>query len=586
MFINKNLIDFAENYQQKLLLVSFLQVLATLTLSAISLLTAFIVKILIGNFAAPVFDNIWSIFIAVFLLVIIRFTISKYASVQALKCSVGIKRNLRIRLLKKIFVLGPAYTGKNRTGDIVSTIWAKVEWLNDYYAKYVPSAISAIINAIIIFFVLFSTDSLVAITCLLFSACVLICPIAFYKIMKDKGFKEAAASAKYYSDCLDGIQGVVTLKSFNSNERQKEKIHNQGEILRKTIMQHMSITFLENLSLEFFARLGAAATVVVGIIRALNGNMEIGNLAYILFLSTACFNPMFTMISAWHMGYRGATGAEKIFDILKQDTRVSLFNKFEKEIDNLNYLKNNNNNSNLNVSFNDVNFFYTRKENQVLKNITFNIPNGTTLALVGPSGSGKSTIANLLSGFYRTDTGFIRVGDKILNEENVLAIQNQISAVWQENYLFYGTCFDNILLGNPHATYEEVINAAQKANIHDFIISLENGYDTLLGERGVRLSSGEKQRIAIARAFLKDTPLIIFDEATSALDRKNEIAIQNSFNKLKAGKTTLVIAHRLETIKNAEQILVLSDGFIEGSGTHKELLEKSDFYQKLMLIQV
>ena len=167
-----------------------------------------------------------------------------------------------------------------------------------------------------------------------------------------------------------------------------------------------------------------------------------------------------------------------------------------------------------------------------------------------------------------------------------MAIQNQISAVWQENYLFYGTCSDNILLGNPQATFGEVINAAKKANIHDFITSLENGYDTLLGERGVRLSSGEKQRIAIARAFLKDTPLIIFDEATSALDRRNEIAIQNSFNQLKAGKTTLVIAHRLETIKTAEQILVIKDGYIQGMGTHQELLEKSNFYQKLMSIQL
>ncbi|MCD5413588.1 MAG: ABC transporter ATP-binding protein/permease [Clostridiales bacterium] len=586
MFINKNLIGFAGNYKKKLLFVSFLQALQTLTLSAISLLTAFIVKRLIRNFEATVFDDLWSIFVAIFSLVILRFAISKYASVQALKCSVGIKRNLRTRLQKKIFVLGPAYTGKHRTGGIVSTIWSKVEWLNDYYAKYVPSAISAIINTIIIFAILILIDPIVAITCLLFSAAVLVCPIAFYQIMKDKGFKEASASAKYYSDCLDGIQGIVTLKSFNSNDKQREKINNQGEILRKTIMQHLSITFLENLTLEFFARLGAAATVVVGIVRALNGNMEIENLVYILFLSTAWLNPMSAMISAWHKGYRGATGAEKISDMLKQDTSISLFNKFEENIDNLSYLINNDNNRNLDVSFIDVNFFYNKKEKQVLKNISFNIPNGTTLAIVGPSGSGKSTIANLLCGFYRTDTGSIKVGDKILNEENVLSIQNQISAVWQENYLFYGTCYDNILMGNPNATHEEVINATKRANIHNFIMNLENGYDTVVGERGVRLSSGEKQRISIARAFLKDTPLIIFDEATSALDRRNEIAIQNSLNKLIAGKTTLVIAHRLETIKNAEQILVLRDGFIEGTGTHKELLGKSNFYQKLMSIQV
>ena len=206
-------------------------------------------------------------------------------------------------------------------------------------------------------------------------------------------------------------------------------------------------------------------------------------------------------------------------------------------------------------------------------------------ALVGPSGSGKSTLAHLLAGFYVVENGYISIGDTILDKDTVGFFQDQISAVWQDSHLFYGTVFENILLGKPDATDDEVYAASMKANLHDFVVSLPEGYGTMIGERGMRFSGGERQRVAIARAYLRDAPILIFDEATSALDRQNEIDIQRSFKKLREDRTSLVIAHRLSTIKDADETCVIEKGRIVALGKHRDLMRESGLYRQLMLGQ-
>ena len=230
------------------------------------------------------------------------------------------------------------------------------------------------------------------------------------------------------------------------------------------------------------------------------------------------------------------------------------------------------------VSYEDVSFHYSDDETLVLDHISFKIPAGRSIALVGPSGSGKTTICSLLPRFYDATGGRITVDGQDVRKLTLESLRNQIGLVQQDIYLFGGSIKENIAYGKPSASMDEIIDAAKKANIHDFIMSLPDGYDTFVGERGTRLSGGQKQRISIARVFLKNPPILILDEATSALDNESERWIQKSLEELSKNRTTITIAHRLSTIRNADEILVVADNGIAERGTHEELLARNGIY--------
>lgn len=284
---------------------------------------------------------------------------------------------------------------------------------------------------------------------------------------------------------------------------------------------------------------------------------------------------MTTLISAWHMGYRGVTASYSIEELLDAPVRLSLTAHAQADALRSGDFQGG-------IRFEHVSFAYSEADGSVLRDVSFVIPHRTTTALVGASGSGKSTVAHLLAGFYPIEQGAVFVGNRQLNARSVSSIQDQIAAVWQDCHLFYGTVEENIRIGKPNATWEEIELAAQKASIHDLIVRLPQGYQTQLGEQGLRFSGGERQRVALARAFLRDAPIVILDEATSSLDRKNEMNIQQSFKQLSEGRTALVIAHRLATIQNADQIIIMADGRIRAVGTHQALLRSSQAYRNLM----
>ena len=230
------------------------------------------------------------------------------------------------------------------------------------------------------------------------------------------------------------------------------------------------------------------------------------------------------------------------------------------------------------VSYENVSFRYEGEEESVLQNISFNIPAGRSVALVGPSGGGKTTICSLLPRFYDVTGGKITIDGKDIRTLQLKSLRNHIGIVQQDVYMFYGTIKDNIAYGRPNASMDEIIAAAKRANIHDFISQLPEGYDTFVGERGTRLSGGQKQRISIARVFLKNPPILILDEATSALDNESERHIQKSLEELAKDRTTITIAHRLSTVRNADEIIVIDEEGIRERGTHKDLLEKNGLY--------
>jgi len=237
------------------------------------------------------------------------------------------------------------------------------------------------------------------------------------------------------------------------------------------------------------------------------------------------------------------------------------------------------------ITFENVTFQYEENTEKVLNQINLNVPAGAYMALVGSSGAGKSTLCSLIPRFYDVTGGTIRIDGKDIRDVKLKSLRNQIGIVQQDVYLFAGTIMENIRYGKPEATEEEIIVAAKNANAHEFIMSFPDGYNTDIGQRGIKLSGGQKQRLSIARVFLKNPPILIFDEATSALDNESEKVVQDSLEKLAANRTTFVIAHRLSTIKNAEKILVLSEDGIEEEGTHEELLAKKGIYEHLYMMQ-
>ncbi|NLJ65642.1 MAG: ATP-binding cassette domain-containing protein [Christensenellaceae bacterium] len=576
MFINRKLLSFIKSNCLGVALSCLMQVIITLLGTLIALGSALCVCFIQGQEKILFFTSLWQVLLCIALLLFVRHVLSQKKAIIAEKSSIALKTRLRELLLKKLFTLGPAHTLAKRTGDTASILYTRVLLLKNYYTAYLPSAVSAICNAVIILLVLAVFNKLTAALCAFACLGIFVCPMLFYRIMHKRGEKEMALHGKYYSDCLDSLQGMNTLKGFNASKRQIKKIAQSGEELRKAIMAQLQITMLENVVSHFFIALGTSFAVAVAAQQTYAGNMLPEQLPYALFLISACFAPMATLLNAWHLGYQGVTASTSIAQLLDEPVHFALPLEPAKPIDKQTSTDRND------ICFINVSFAYEVEEGVVLKDISFEIPEGTSLALVGPSGAGKSTAAHLLAGFYPIKQGSISVGDVPISENSLPSIQGRIAAVWQDSHLFYGTIEENIRMGRQNASIEDIQQAAIKAGIHGFINALPDGYKTMVGERGMRLSGGERQRLVMARAFLRDTPILILDEATSSLDRENEELIQRSLLKLRQGKTVLMIAHRLATIQSADKIILLDEGRIAAQGTHEELLASSPLYNKLM----
>lgn len=368
----------------------------------------------------------------------------------------------------------------------------------------------------------------------------------------------------------DNFSGIRVVKSFANEdvENGKFKIGNDGFLSsKKNNYRYMGMF---QAGIQAFNTLITVCVIIVGCVLIARDNLNVSDFVTFLLYINVFTDPIKTLVDFTEMFQNGYTGFERFREIMDIEPDIQDDPDAEElgDVDG-------------NIVFDDVSFSYNDNSGEVLSNVNLDIRPGQYIALVGSSGAGKTTLCSLIPRFYDVDSGRILIDGHDIRHLKQRSLRNKIGIVQQDVYLFAGTIYENIAYGRPGATREEVIEAAKNANAHDFIMSLEDGYDTDIGQRGIKLSGGQKQRLSIARVFLKNPPILIFDEATSALDNESERIVQESLEKLAANRTTIVIAHRLSTIRNAEKILVLTEDGIAESGTHEELLHKGGVYEQL-----
>jgi ATP-binding cassette subfamily B protein/subfamily B ATP-binding cassette protein MsbA len=372
----------------------------------------------------------------------------------------------------------------------------------------------------------------------------------------------------------DNISGIREIKAFTREDIELIRVGNGIDNYRRSQMKALKLMAIFQPFMDFTSSVGQLLVIFFGGRMAYEGLLSVADLvAFFLYLESF-YSPIRNLGNAWEQVQESMAGFERISELLIEEPDV----------------KNPKSPVNVDVqiapeiSFNNVNFHYQQGDN-VLKNINLDIPSGKIVALVGPTGVGKSTLVSLIPRFYDVCSGSITLNGTDLRQLDFKALRSQISIVLQDVFLFHGTVRDNILFGNPEATEEEIIDAAKIANAHEFITQLPLGYDTLIGERGVKLSGGQRQRLSIARAVLKNTPILILDEATSSVDTETELLIQEALERLMVGRTTIIIAHRLSTVRNADKIVVMEGNQITEMGKHQELIDKGGLYYRLFTVQ-
>lgn len=386
--------------------------------------------------------------------------------------------------------------------------------------------------------------------------------------MKDAFMRSRKSIAKINADLESSISGIRVTKAFTNAEKETEKFEKGNKEFVKSRKDAYKAMGQFHSTTSFVTDIFNVIVLIAGGIFLYKGEITFADYSAFIVSVNLFLTPVTTLINFMEQYQNGVTGFERFIEIMDAEP--------EKEKENAKTIKK----LKGNIEFENVSYGYDGEKN-VLKNIDLKINQGQTFALVGSSGGGKTTICHLIPRFYNVKNGKIKIDDCDINNITADSLRKNIGIVQQDVYLFNSSIKENILYGRLDATEEEVVEAAKKANIHDYIMSLENGYETQIGERGVKLSGGQKQRLSIARVFLKNPSILILDEATSALDNATETLIQSALNELCKGRTTIVVAHRLSTIKNADEIAVVSDGKIVEKGTHNELLKLNKEYAKL-----
>ena len=480
-----------------------------------------------------------------------------------------VQERLRQTLYAQVAELGPAHFARARTGDVMLSLVEGVQQLETYFGQYLPQLFVSAITPLFIFGFVAFVDLPVALVLLIAALTALLAPALWHGRDRSASLARNRAYAAFGADFLDAVQGLATLKAFGqSGARARQLELRARELFRSTMWVLGSNTLARGITDTVIA-VGAAAALALGAWRVSTGAMSVPALLVILMLGVEVFRPLRELRILLHQGMLGLSAARGIFALLDARPVVSDRPAGPEPAD-------------AGMAFEGVTFAYPGGRRPAHVELSFQVRPGERVAIVGPSGSGKSTIARLLLRFHDPDRGRVAIGGRDLRELSLEQIRSRVALVSQDTWLFHGTVEENIRMGKPDASADELRAAARAANAEEFILRLPQTYDTVVGERGVRLSGGQRQRIAIARALLRDAPILVLDEALSSVDAESEALIQSALDRLMRGRTTLVFAHRLSSVVGADRILVLDQGHLVEQGTHAELIGRGGAYTRLM----
>ena len=499
-----------------------------------------------------------------------KFFIGNYGHVMGAK----IEYNMRAEIFDHFQKLSFSFYDDQKVGQLMSRITTDLFDITELLHHGPENIILSVIKIVGAFLILMSINPVLALAAFIVLPFMFAFAYFLNKKMRRAFRQNRVKIAEINAQIEDNLSGIRVVKSFANEAIENEKFRqgNDGFLAAK----RNSYLYMGG----FQAGVGSFTTLIqinvilAGTVLIALGNVNVTDFVTFLLYISVFTDPIRTLIDFTEQFQNGYTGFERFMEIMKIEPDI----KDSENAVELTDVKGN-------ITFEDVSFRYEENAETVLNHINLSVPAGAYMALVGSSGAGKSTLCSLIPRFYDVTAGSVKIDGKDVRNLTLKSLRNHIGIVQQDVYLFAGSVYDNILYGRPDATKEEVIEAAKNANAHEFIMSLPKGYETDIGQRGIKLSGGQKQRLSIARVFLKNPPILIFDEATSALDNESEKVVQDSLEKLAKNRTTFVIAHRLSTIKNAEKILVLSEDGIEEEGTHEELLAKKGTYEKLYNMQ-
>ncbi len=484
-----------------------------------------------------------------------------------------VKARLHHRLYRHALDLGPGHFDQERTGDVLVSLGEGVERLQVFYGQFLPQMIVAGVAPVLIFFLMASFDVVIGLIFVAFALLTLVATPLFMVFNEESSRRRRASYGAFAADFLDSIQGIATLKIFGRSRSQGATLAHRARHLYRTTMGVLAVN-MASVGITTFGILGGTACALAwGALKVDAGDLEVRSLIVILIMGAEVFRPTRELMVLYHQGIDAMAAAQGIFALLETPATVCEPTP-EQAPDRTAFEPA--------IRCENVSFAYRQGGRPALREVSLELRAGEKLGVVGPSGAGKSTLVSLMLRFADPQRGRVLLGGRDIRTIPLHILRRHIAVVAQDMYLFYGTIADNLRMARPDADAGELERAARAANIHEFIASLPQGYDTVVGERGMRLSGGERQRIAIARAILKDAPILVLDEALSSVDAQSEAVINEALRKLMEGRTTLIIAHRLSSVIHADRMVVLERGRVVETGSHGALLESGGTYARLM----
>ncbi|MBG0851603.1 ABC transporter ATP-binding protein [Streptomyces spinoverrucosus] len=521
----------------------------------------------VGELAGPV--------VGIVALQLARIAVIVLRDSWAPRVSGRVKEAVRQRLTAKLIEIGPGQAQQLRTGDLQSTVVDSVELLDPLIGRFVPSVYASMLGAGAASACIMVIDPLVGVIVLV---CALLAPLSQLlgaRWIKDRGDRWMRSYRGLYAENLDAVQGMATLKAFNASGRRGRELAARAEAFCVDSIRLMWSWAASSSVAQLLVPIGTTAAVALGAWHAARGSISVAGLFVILMLTRETFRPMHDLEAAYHAAYSAIPASVGVAELLRLEPDVTEPATTAPALTE----------DPPGLTFSDVSFTYPTRSAPALRNFSLTVAPGERLAVVGRSGAGKSTLIALLMRYFDPDDGVIRLGGRDIRELPLAQLRALVGVVSQDTYLFHGTVRDNLLLAKPDARPEELDRVTAAARADKFIHALPQGYDTVIGERGLKLSGGERQRLAIARALLKDAPVLVLDEPTSSVDAANEAEITQALTELMRGRTSVVIAHRLSTVRDADRIVVMDGGLVVEAGSHADLLGSAGAYAELVATQ-